>query len=340
MTIPTEKFTVDSFWNHFSWDQAHQLLSANAQVMKEVSKIARERTVQAFGPAIKLFFPGSTFPAISITGDQCALACLHCNKKYLKHMKQASTPEDLIALCRRLDARKAVGCLISGGCNESGSVPLVPFLDTIATIKKETRLVLNLHTGFLTPEVATRLGKIGVDVVSFDVNGSTDTIHDIYRLNRGVEDYRESLELLKQNHVNFVPHVCIGLHYGHLKGELDALKTIAEYAPQTLVFIILIPPTEGPSKSLFAMPDPGDVEKIFCIARAAFPRTELFLGCMRPGGNVKVPIEQRAIRAGASSVVIPTRQTQEWLNEQGIPTMRYNACCAIPPSLYDQARGG
>ncbi len=336
----TEKFNVDSFWDHFTWDQAHQLLDADSRVMKEVSKRARERTVQAFGPGIKLFFPGSTFPAITITGDQCALACLHCNKKYLKHMKQAPTPEGLLALCRRLDARKAVGCLISGGCNEAGSVPLGPFLDTIETIKRETRLVLNLHTGFLTPVVAARLGKIGVDVVSFDVNGSQDTMREIYRLNRGVEDYRASMDLLKQNHVNFVPHVCIGLHFGHLKGEIDALETIANYAPQTLVFIILIPPTEGPSKGLFAMPDPGDVEKIFCVARAALPRTELFLGCMRPGGKVKVPIEQHAIGAGATSIVIPTRQTQELLTNQGIPTVRYNACCAIPPSLYDKARGG
>ncbi len=336
----TEKFDVDSFWNRFSWDQARRMLAADARVMKEVATIARKRTIQAFGPTIKVFFPGSTFPAISTTGDQCALECLHCNRKYLKHMKQAPTPEDLLALCRRLDARKAVGCLISGGCNASGSVPLGPFLDTIATIKKETRLVLNLHTGFLTPEVAARLGAIGVDVVSFDVNGSPDTMREIYRLNRGVEDYRESMDLLKQNHVNFVPHVCIGLHFGHLRGEIDALETIAHYAPQALVFIILIPPAEGPSKSLFAMPDPGDVEKIFCIARAALPRTELFLGCMRPGGKEKVPIEQRAIGAGASSVVIPTLKTQEWLQVQGIPTVRYNACCAIPPSLYDHAREG
>ncbi len=336
----TEKFHVESFWNHFSWDQARQLLDADERVIKEVAAIARDRTVQAFGPAIKLFFPGSTFPAISITGDQCALACLHCNKKYLKHMKQAPTPEDLLALCRRLNARRAVGCLISGGCNESGSVPLGPYLDTIATIKRETRLVLNLHTGFLTPEVATRLGKIGVDVVSFDVNGSAETMREIYRLNRGVEDYRESMDLLKQNHVNFVPHVCIGLHFGHLKGEIDALETITKYAPQTLVFIILIPPIEDFSKNLFAMPDPGDVEKIFCIARAALPRTELFLGCMRPGGKVKVPIERCAIGAGATSIVIPTRQTQEWLTTQGIPTVRYNSCCAIPPSLYEKARGG
>ncbi len=332
------KFDTESFWQRFSWNQARSFLEIDSRVFRDVSRGARDRTIQTFGPTIKLFFPGSVFPAISVTGDQCALECLHCNKKYLQHMKPATTPEALLALCRRLDARGAVGCLISGGCNDAGSVPLGPFLDTIAKIKKETRLVLNLHTGFLTPEVAARLGEIGVDVVSFDVNGSVDTMREIYRLNRDVESYRESLDLLTKSHVNFVPHVCIGLHYGHLKGEIDALELIARYAPETIVFIVLIPPTTSPSKNLFTMPNPEDIGKVFCISRAAFPRTELFLGCMRPGGKVKAAIEQCAIEAGAGSVVIPTRETQDWLAAQNIPTKRYNSCCAIPSSLYERAR--
>ena len=332
------KFDAVNFWEHFSWEQARALLDMDSRVLETLSPTARDRTVQTFGPGIKLFFPGSAFPAISITGERCALECLHCKKKYLKHMKQATTPDALLALCRRLDARRAIGCLISGGCNESGSVPLGPFLDAIATIKKETRLILNLHTGFLTPEVASRLGEIGVDVVSFDVNGSADTIREIYRLNRSVESYRESMDLLKKYHVNFVPHVCIGLHFGHLKGEIEALEAIASYSPQTIVFIVLIPPTEGPAKNLFTIPDPGDIGKIFCISRAAFPRTELFLGCMRPGGNVKATIEQRALAAGATSIVIPTRETQDYLAVQRIPVVRYNSCCAIPPALYSKAR--
>ncbi|OLS13554.1 MAG: biotin synthetase-like protein [Promethearchaeota archaeon CR_4] len=332
-----DTFDVLNFWNQFSWEQARILLDSDPGVLATLSPMARDRTVRTFEPGIKLFFPGSTFPAISITGDQCALQCLHCDRKYLKHMKQAPTPDSLLALCRRLDVRGAVGCLISGGCNKEGSVPLGPFLDAIATIKRETHLILNVHTGFLTPEIASRLGEIGIDVVSFDVNGSADTIREIYQLNRGVEAYRESMDLLVKYHVNFVPHICIGLHFGHLKGEIDALKAIASYSPQTIVFIILIPPTEGPSKKLFTMPNPSDIGKIFCISRAAFPRTELFLGCMRPGGKIKALIEQRAIEAGATSVVIPTRETQNWLVIRGIPVIKYVSCCAIPSVFYSKA---
>ncbi|HMF32792.1 MAG TPA: radical SAM protein [Candidatus Lokiarchaeia archaeon] len=335
--MKAEIFDAASFWDDFSWEQARVLVAGGAEEMESLLPTARQRTVDAFGPAIKLFQPGSSFPAISITGSECALDCLHCNKRYLKQMKHATTPEDLLALCHRLDDRGAVGCLISGGCNPEGSVPLGPFLDAIATIKQETHLVLNLHTGFLTPEVAARLGEIGVDVVSFDVNGSSETVREIYRLDRDIGDYQQSLDLLAEYGVNFVPHVCIGLHYGQLKGELDALELIAKYDPSTIVFIILIPPTDGPNRGLFATPTPDDVGKIFCTARAALPHTELFLGCMRPGGVVRSAIERRAIEAGASTIVIPTRETREWLAAQEIPIRTYNSCCAIPPDLYEKA---
>jgi hypothetical protein len=331
-------FDPSSFWEEFSWEEARNLVAAGPGTVKALLPTARQRTIDAVGPAIKLFQPGNAFPAISITGGECELDCLHCNKRYLQKMKHATTPEELIALCHRLDDRGAVGCLISGGCTPEGSVPLEPFLDAIATIKQETNLVLNMHTGFLTPTVAARLGEIGVDVVSFDVNGSPETMHEIYRLDRDLSDYQQSLDLLTEYRVHFVPHVCIGLHYGQLKGEVDALELISQYSPSSIVFIILIPPTDGPSKGLFTTPTAEDVSKIITIARAGFPQVELFLGCMRPGGNARAPIERMAIEAGASSIVLPTRETREWLARQEILIETYNSCCAIPPEMYEKAR--
>lgn len=328
---------IAEFWESFSWDKARALLEMGPDSLPPIQHKARASTIQFFGPAIKFFQPGLKFPAISITGDQCALDCVHCNKRYLKSMYPARTPADLITLCQQLDDRGAIGCLISGGCDAEGSVPIGPFLDAIATIKQETQLVLNLHTGFLTPPIAARLGEIGIDVVSFDVNGSDETIQAIYRLNRKVSDYKQSLDLLEKFHVNFVPHICIGLHYGELKGEIDALEIIRDYSPNIIVFIVLIPPSQGPSKDFFIVPHPDNIAKVFCIARTAFPETELLLGCMRPGGSIRPAIEKQAIESGATSIVLPTRKTREWLVSQGVPIKVFSACCAIPPATYEKA---
>ena len=41
-----------------------------------------------------------------------------------------------------------------------------------------------------------------------------------------VEDYDRSLRALNDSGIPFVPHVLVGLHYGKLRGEFQALKMI------------------------------------------------------------------------------------------------------------------
>jgi uncharacterized radical SAM superfamily protein len=84
--------------------------------------------------------------AVSVTGDRCALSCAHCNRHYLGHMTPITgfKPED--------DTRSI---LISGGCNDSGEVPLLDFATDIIRLRKHYRTVV--HTGLFPPQKAEML---------------------------------------------------------------------------------------------------------------------------------------------------------------------------------------
>ena len=76
-------------------------------------KIARESSWQHFGKKIIFYLPGmfrlnginGKYPAISITGNECALKCDHCQGKILDSMLQTSTPWQLVKLCLKIAAR-------------------------------------------------------------------------------------------------------------------------------------------------------------------------------------------------------------------------------------------
>ena len=74
---------------------------------EERLKTARQNSWQQFGKKIVFYLPGmfmlnnvkGKYPAISITGNECALKCDHCQGKILDSMVQASTPEKLVEQC-------------------------------------------------------------------------------------------------------------------------------------------------------------------------------------------------------------------------------------------------
>ena len=51
-------------------------------------------------------------------------------------MIPAPTPDDLLNVCLDLHKKGAKGCLISGGADPSGKVPLKKFMDVMKQIKK------------------------------------------------------------------------------------------------------------------------------------------------------------------------------------------------------------
>ncbi len=325
--------------NKASWQDLEKLLDFDENTMKPYFELAQNLKLKYLGNPLKIYTPGKKFPAFSVTGEECALSCEHCNEKYLKGMRSTTESEELKEKLLELKKNGGVGALISGGCTTEGLVPLRKFLKNISEVKKETDLIINTHTGLLEEKTAKDLAKAGVDIVSFDINMDPDIIHDIYHLDKSLEDYKNAIKILKKYDLNIVPHVCIGLYYGKLHKELDSLRFIKESGiePSLIVFIALIPPND--SKNTFKTPNPLDIAKIIAITRFAFPDVEISLGCMRPRKKVKQRVEKLAIKAGINRIEIPSKKTLKWAKET-FPKIEFeffSACCAIPKKFEQNA---
>jgi len=146
----------------------------------------------------------AAFPSISITGSSCALKCEHCNGRVLDTMVSAMTPKELFDICAQLERNGAVGCLISGGCLQDGSVPLGKFIDVIAKIKKKMNLTVIVHTGVIDFSTTKQLKAAGIDAALIDVIGSGETIRQVCHLNVSVADYEQSLKAFHESGIPFV----------------------------------------------------------------------------------------------------------------------------------------
>ena len=267
------------------------------------------------------------FPSISITGSSCALKCKHCNGKVLNTMFPVSTPEELFEACRKLKEKKAVGCLISGGCLPDGSVPIDEFIDAIAKVKKELGLIIVTHTGIIETATAKRLKKANVDAVLIDIIGSDQTIREVYRLEVSVEDYDKSLKALHESGIPFVPHLLVGLHYGKLKGELQALKMISKYSPSAIIMIAFMP-IHGTPMEKVKPPDPEDIAKVLLTAKLMMPRIPITLGCMRPKGKHRTTIDTLAVKAGVDAIAFPDEKAIQLAESLGLEISFSPSCCS------------
>lgn len=267
------------------------------------------------------------FPSISVTGSFCALKCKHCSGKVLKTMLPALTPKELFNLCVELKGKGAVGCLISGGCMPDGSVPLRKFVDTIAKIKRDLGLTVVVHTGVIDFPTARRLKEAGVDAALIDVIGLEETIREIYQLNVKVKDYDRSLEALYESGIPTVPHVLVGLHYGKLKGEIQALKIISKHSPSAVIIIALTPISGTPMERV-NLTTPEDIVRVLIMARLMMPYTPIVLGCMRPKGKHRVKTDTLAVRAGINAIAFPSGEAIQLAQSLGLDVAFSSLCCS------------
>jgi len=271
--------------------------------------------------------PQNAFPSISITGSSCALKCKHCNGKVLDTMVPALTPEQLFDVCAKLKNNGAVGCLISGGCLPDGSVPIDEFVDAIAKIKKKLGLTVVTHTGVIDYSTAKKLKEAGVDAALIDIIGSDETIREVYRLDVSVEDYDRSLRAFHKSGIPFVPHVLVGLHYGELKGELEALKTISRYSPSAVITIAFMPIRGTPMEKVIP-PEPEDIARILVSAKLLMPKIPLVLGCMRPKGKHRINTDMLAVRAGVNGIAFPVEEAIRLAESMNLETSFSSLCCS------------
>ena len=267
------------------------------------------------------------FASISVTGQQCALQCEHCQGRLLAGMRSCPTPQDMLAVGRRLIEQGCAGVLVSGGADAHGAVPLKPHLEAIAQLK-EWGLHVIVHTGLLDRETAEGLKAAGVDQVLFDVIGDAATIREVLHLDRSPEDYEATLSLLRELEIPVAPHVIVGLHYGQLRGELSALETITRIGADVVVIVVLRPLPHTPMADVPAV-EPEAVGRLVAVARILNPTTPLTLGCARPAGTVKSEMERRAVLAGVNSVAYPDPATVHLAGEVGLHTAFVESCCTL-----------
>lgn len=287
------------------------------------------KTKLAKNPTFYACYPHPIFPTISITGDSCAFRCKHCGGQYLKQMMHCPTPDVLRKTCFKLVSEGARGVLLSGGYNEEGYVPFEPFLDAIEKVKRETGLFISAHTGLMPGWLVREIGKAGVDLADFDLIGDDGTIKEVLGIERKVEDYRQTLIELGRWLPHVVPHICIGLHAGELRGELAALDIVADLNFSTLVLLVLNP-TTGTRFEDVNQPAPQVIGELVARARLRLPKATLALGCMRPRGIDRGKIELQALQSGIDRVEIPERRTIEAARAMGLNVKRLEACCAVP----------
>lgn len=281
-------------------------------LVKEGWKIREDN----FPPNIYFSYPMNT-QAVSVTGDQCQLNCGHCGGHYLKHMKAL---DDMLVD----DQLSAQSLLISGGCTNEGNVPLREHLTKLAALKGERRF--NLHVGLVSEEDVKGIAKIA-DKISFDFVGDDETIHEVFGLQRTVEDYVASYERLRKQ-CKVVPHICIGLHGGEIRGEYKALELLYNLGLDELTFIIFTPT----KKTRYANHQPPAIEDVLAVmvaARKKFPKVPIHLGCMRPGGRYRKELDPWAVRAGVNSIVTPTMEAVRLAADLGLLPIKREECCAL-----------
>ena len=271
----------------------------------------------------------NAWPAVSVTGGECKLACDHCKAKILEPMIPARTPEALWRVVNDQIAGGAQGMLLTGGSNHRDEVEYDAFYPTLRRIKDAfPAFKIAMHTALVDRDIAQRMEASGVDAAMMDVIGAQDTISQVYHLKRSVDDFERSLEHLTQTALKVVPHIVIGLHYGRMLGEWNALEMVKRHRPDALVLVVVMP-FYAPAARPFVTPDSHQVGRFFMDARETLPDMPLLLGCARPPGRAKMQIDAYAVMAGLNGIAHPADGMVELAARLEREVRVTPACCSI-----------
>lgn len=264
-----------------------------------------------FGKKIEFVYPNLT-KAISLTSNECALTCAHCNKQWLKGMYTSS----------EIDGNSR-SILLSGGCDLNGRVPLKENLELIRDLSTETKLIA--HTGLVKSEDIEKIAPY-IDSVSFNFIGDNTTIAEVYGLKKEVTDFIESYLILKK-YVNVYPHITIGIHAGKIKGENNTLSILKSLGTEAIVFNVFIPTPN----TLYQDKEPPKVEETLGIikhARLEFPNTPLYVGCMRPRGRYRIELDEQVVGI-VNRIVLPASSAVKKAKALNYEIKKLEECCII-----------
>jgi uncharacterized radical SAM superfamily protein len=278
-------------------------------------KLARAWEVRCanFPAEITWSYPLDT-AVLSLTGERCALDCAHCGGHYLAGMQPIWEAEP----------DGSTSCLISGGCDPVGRVPVLAHLNHVRAWRQGR--TMNWHVGFVSEAEVQAIAPL-VDVVSFDFVGDDATIREVYGLDRSVDDYVQTYRLLRR-YARTLPHVTVGLRGGALGHELPAFELLQELGADGLVILVFIP-TPGTRYADRQPPPVHDVADLLAEARLHFPAAPLYLGCMRPKGRYRDRLDPFAVQAGFNVMVSPSRPARQLAADLGLAAHPIRECCVL-----------
>lgn len=271
----------------------------------------------------------NAFPAFSVTAGACALDCDHCQAKILEPMIPATTPEMLERKVRDLVLLQDLqGFLLSGGSNRRNEIKYEKYYPVVERLKRDfPHLKIAIHSALLDERRARLMESAGVDTAMMDVIGAAETIREVYHLDRAVDDFEATLAALCTTRMEVVPHIVIGLHYGRLLGEANALDICARHGIHSLVLVVVMP--FFTRAGMFVTPSAHDVGRIFLDARARLAGKPVLLGCARPAGMHKRIVDAYAVMAGLDGIAFPAEGVVGVCEAIGRPYEQQHACCSV-----------
>jgi uncharacterized radical SAM superfamily protein len=244
-------------------------------------------------------------------------------------MIPATNPEMLDQKVRHLiDTQALNGFLLSGGSNKRNEIGYSRYLPVVERLKNDyPELKVAVHSALLDERRAKEMESAGVDTVMMDVIGADETIKDVYKLDRPVADFEATLAALCSTGMEVTPHIVIGLHYGRILGEANALDIVSRYDVTALVLVVIMPFYAKPGT--FVTPGTSDVGHIFLEARQRLPDKQVLLGCARPPGMHKRVTDAYAIMAGLDGIAFPADGAVSVAHTIGRPFEQAHSCCSI-----------
>ncbi len=246
----------------------------------------------------KVYYPGEKFPVISVTGRKCELKCPHCEAKYLRHMIDGSG--GLYETVSALYEKGISGALISGGCDKFGKVPIS--WEEVRKIKRDFGIKVNAHVGIISKDEVKEIASSEVDVISFDFIPNRELVKRIYGISVEENWAVEVLKEFEKEGIRYSPHITVGLNWGHVGWEYEALEALEDRSFEVLVLNVLIP-TKGTEMERVPYVPLREFSKVLYAAKKL--RKEISLGCMRPRG---IGYERIALKVGVERIVLPPRK--------------------------------
>ncbi len=272
----------------------------------------------------------NSFPAFSITAAGCALNCDHCQKKILEPMIPAIKPEMLDSKVRDMIMMQDLqGFLLSGGSNKDNEINYERYYPVVEKLKRDfPHLKVAIHTALTNEAQAKSMESAGVDTAMMDVIGAQETITDVYHIpHRTVDDFESTLAALASTKMEISPHIVVGLHYGKILGEANALDMVSRYKTNALVLVVIMPFYSKPGT--FETPETSDVGRIFLEARTRLMDRKVLLGCARPAGMHKRVTDAYAVMAGLDGIAFPADGAVAVCDAIGRASTQEHACCSI-----------